>query len=181
MKSLKEWAAVIRALESGDQTVTLRKGGILDAASGFNVESRKFLLFPTWEHQKEAHVRPEFRRHLRDAEANAPRDGFNMITSYAEALAELNVQDDDTAERLSKLHIWSESYVRARAEWMPSKSLKAVFLKVRRIPPIEVPLLPEHGGCRSWLDINANVPEGEPVLEESTLNSQLDTFRCIAH
>ena len=58
MNALKEWATIVNALENGKQTVILRKGGILETSSGFNVESKKFLLFPTWEHQEEKHVKP---------------------------------------------------------------------------------------------------------------------------
>jgi len=50
MNALKEWATVVNALENGDQTVLLRKGGILEDSSGFVVESEKFFLFPTFEH-----------------------------------------------------------------------------------------------------------------------------------
>ena len=35
MNGLKEWATVVKALEYGKQTVILRKGGILETASGF--------------------------------------------------------------------------------------------------------------------------------------------------
>ena len=45
MNGLKEWATVVKALENGKQTVILRKGGILETDSGFNVESKEFLLF----------------------------------------------------------------------------------------------------------------------------------------
>ena len=37
MEGLKEWATVVKALEQGKQTVILRKGGILETASGFNL------------------------------------------------------------------------------------------------------------------------------------------------
>ena len=40
MEGLKEWATVVKALEQGKQTVILRKGGILETASGFNIESK---------------------------------------------------------------------------------------------------------------------------------------------
>nr|AIE90576.1 DUF1802 domain-containing protein [uncultured marine thaumarchaeote AD1000_04_G03] len=45
MNALKEWATVVNALENGDQTVLLRKGGILEDSSGFVVESEKFFYF----------------------------------------------------------------------------------------------------------------------------------------
>ena len=62
MEGLKEWATVVKALEQGKQTVILRKGGILETASGFKIESKKFFLFPTWEHQEPKHVKPESRK-----------------------------------------------------------------------------------------------------------------------
>ena len=37
MNALKEWATVVRALEQGKQTVILRKGGILETASGLSL------------------------------------------------------------------------------------------------------------------------------------------------
>jgi len=53
MNALKEWATVVNALENGDQTVLLRKGGILEDSSGFVVESEKFFLFPTFDIRKQ--------------------------------------------------------------------------------------------------------------------------------
>ena len=70
MNALKEWATVVNALENGDQTVLLRKGGILEDSSGFVVESEKFFLFPTFEHQETKHLKPQFHKHLEDALAS---------------------------------------------------------------------------------------------------------------
>jgi len=53
MNALKEWATVVNALENGDQTVLLRKGGILEDSSGFVVESERFFLFPTLSTKKQ--------------------------------------------------------------------------------------------------------------------------------
>ena len=48
MEGLKEWATVVKALEQGKQTVILRKGGILETASGFNIAvSYTHLTLPT--------------------------------------------------------------------------------------------------------------------------------------
>ena len=86
MYALKEWATVVKALEQGKQTVILRKGGILETASGFNIETKKFFLFPTWEHQEIKHVKQEFHEFLNSVLNKKPREGFNKITSYAEIL-----------------------------------------------------------------------------------------------
>ncbi|MEK0327406.1 MAG: DUF1802 family protein, partial [Nitrosopumilus sp.] len=64
MYALKEWATIVTALENGEQTVILRKGGILETESGFKIEAKKFLLFPTFEHQEEKNLKPQFHNYL---------------------------------------------------------------------------------------------------------------------
>ena len=76
MNGLKEWATVVRALEHGKQTVILRKGGILETASGFKIESKKFLLFPTWEHQEAKHVKSEYHDFLNQTLNQKPKEGY---------------------------------------------------------------------------------------------------------
>ena len=86
MNALKEWATIVKALENGKQTIILRKGGILETASGFEIIAKKFLLFPTWEHQEIKHVKPEYHNLLNQTLDNKPKEGYNTITSIAEVL-----------------------------------------------------------------------------------------------
>lgn len=180
MEALKEWATVVKALESGDQTVILRKGGILETASRFKIESRKFLLFPTFEHQEERHIKPQFQRYLQVVNQK-PREGFNKISSYAEVLAEKDVSSDEVLKELSSFHIWSDSYIQERRNWMPEKPLKAVFLKVYTISQTEIPLKSEYQGCKSWIDINGIFQDGKPALSDSDLNQKLEKFRSVVN
>jgi hypothetical protein len=180
MHALKEWATVVQALEAGEQTVLLRKGGILEAASGFVVESKKFLLFPTFEHQSEANIKPQFHKYLDFVRNNKPSEGSNIITSYAEILAEVDLISAEKIKNMSEFHIWSDQHIKTRVDWMPQKAVKAVFLKTYKIPPINVPIKPEYQGCKSWIDINANLESGKPVLSKLELESRLSRFREIA-
>ncbi len=91
MNALKEWATIINALDNGKQTIVLRKGGILETASGFKIESNRFFLFPTWEHQETKHIKPKFQNFLDNALKNKPKEGFNKINSFAEVLAEKDI------------------------------------------------------------------------------------------
>jgi len=177
VESLKEWATVVKSLEDGVQTVILRKGGILEVASGFKVEARKFLLFPTFEHQNEQNLKPEGIRYLEAVKKEAPPEGFNRITSYAEVLDEKDVSSEEKIKRLSKFHIWSDSYIDERKKWKPEKPMKAIFLRVYNIPPIEIPLKSEYHGCKSWIEINAKIEEGKPALSEDKVNSLLKEFQ----
>lgn len=181
MKSLKEWAAVVSALESGDQTVLLRKGGILEIASGFRIELEKFLLFPTAEHQVYTNIQERFHDHLRQAHARPQKKDHNMITSYAEVLAETDVASRDTLDRLSRFHIWSKTYIDERRMWKEEKPIKAVFLKVYKIPGFYTPLKPEYRGCKSWLDIQTEIPRGEQVLDDAEIKHRMNQFMEIVN
>jgi hypothetical protein len=181
MYGLKEWATVIKALEFGDQTVILRKGGILEVASGFAIESKKFLLFPTYEHQTYENLKVPFHKYLDMAMAQKPNDKQNKITSYAEVLAESDVLSDDKIKQLSQFHIWSDPYIATRRSWMPDKPMKAVFLKVFKVPEFEIPIKSEYQGCKSWIDINANLNSGESVLSKAELDLRLEKFMEIVN
>jgi hypothetical protein len=181
MIALKEWATVIKALESGDQTVLLRKGGILETTSGFKVENKKFALYPTYEHQENTSLKSQFYRYLADVREQKPRESFNRITSYAEVLAENDVSSIQKIEELSKFHIWSDSYMVERMNWMPQNSMTALFLKVYKVTPVEIPILPEYQGCKSWIELNVNIEAGKSVLNEADLEQQLSEFRRIVN
>ncbi|TLX96324.1 MAG: DUF1802 family protein [Thaumarchaeota archaeon] len=181
MKALKEWATVVQALENGNQTVLLRKGGILETASGFKVESEKFALFPTYEHQDNASLKSQYYQYLADARENKPKDGVNKITSFAEVLEERDIVSMEKIEKLSPFHIWSDSYMVERMNWMPEKPMTAIFLKVHKIPATEIPILPEYHGCKSWIELNVNAEAGKTVLSEAELQQKLLEFRRIVN
>ena len=140
MNGLKEWATVVKALEHGKQTVILRKGGILETASGFRVESKKFLLFPTWEHQETKHVKPEYHNFLNETLNCKPKHGYNTITSLAEVLDEKDITSKNVINRLSSFHVWSDEYITERMNWMPKKPIKAIFIRVYKVSQIDIPL-----------------------------------------
>ncbi|MYB30767.1 MAG: DUF1802 family protein [Cenarchaeum sp. SB0663_bin_5] len=173
---LKEWSTVVGALEAGEQLVILRKGGIMETASGFLLESHKFLLYPTWEHQTEQNIRKPFLCHM---QRKRPPPDMNTITSYAQVLYECDVDSDDTIEQLEDFHIWSREYIMSRRAWQPQRPMRAVFLKVFKIDPITIPILSEYSGCKSWLDSDTTCDGGQPVLSDKQIKLQLDKFQSI--
>src|SRR5436309_14463591 len=62
--ALKEWASVCSALEEGRQIILLRKGGILEAIGGFELEYPQFFLFPTYLHQNAQMLKEHERNRL---------------------------------------------------------------------------------------------------------------------
>jgi len=179
MNGLKEWATVVKALEQGKQTVILRKGGILETASGFNIESKKFFLFPTWEHQETKHVKPEFHNFLNDVLGKKPNEGYNKISSYSEVLYEKDIESNEIINQLSSFHVWSDSYIQERRNWMPEKPMKVVFLRTVKIPEFNLPLEPEFSGCKSWVELNSNFQEGKTALRNNEIEEKLQEFKEI--
>jgi len=181
MNGLKEWATVVKALEHGKQTVILRKGGILETASGFRVESKKFLLFPTWEHQETKHVKPEYHNFLNETLNCKPKHGYNTITSLAEVLDEKDITSKNVINRLSSFHVWSDEYITERINWMPKKPIKAIFIRVYKVSQIDIPLEPEFEGCKSWIELNSNQNSGQSVLTDLEIETELKKFREIVN
>ena len=112
------------------------------------------------------------------SDANAPLPGKVCIRSTAEVLRGADV-DAKTAEKLGAFHVWSEEFVRARDKWMPEKPMRAIFLKVNTIKPVEIENISEYSGCRSWLDINIDIKNSMQVLDSAKLASELEKFEDI--
>ncbi|MBT4455102.1 MAG: DUF1802 family protein [Candidatus Nitrosopelagicus sp.] len=179
MDALKEWATVVKALEQGKQTVILRKGGILETASGFNIESKKFFLFPTWEHQETKYVKPKFHEFLTEVLDKKPNADHNKISSYAEVLYEKDVNSSNVIKNLSSFHVWSDSYIQERRNWMPEKPMKTIFLRTVKIPEFDLPLQPEFSGCKSWIELNSKFQEGKSSLRDDEIDEKLQEFKEI--
>lgn len=184
MRALKEWAAAVEAMLDGAQTVTLRKGGILDVPSGFRMSAGDvFALYPTFEHQEAAHIKDGARRYLEGALAGrSAAGGIARMRAYARVEAEADVSSDAAFSALSPMHVWSDSYVASRREWKPDRPVKAAFLRVYRMAGhVEVPDRPEYGGCRSWIDVEGaggGPPGGgAPVLGDGEAAARLAEFR----
>jgi hypothetical protein len=154
MAALKEWAVVCKALEEGRQILLLRKGGIMEYKQGFEVKHNKFLLFPTFEHQSKESIQLDYLGKFVNVLQNAPINGMNKITSYANVVEVIEVNDKTRLQRLEKYHIWNNQYVNIRMNYNPKKSMKIVLLRVYKMnTPIEVAIQPEWAGCTSWIPI----------------------------
>ena len=72
--ALKEWAVTVKALAEGQQILLLRKGGIHEESKDFRVIHPEFLLYPTFEHQREDLLREEYQPDLRAVLAEPRRE-----------------------------------------------------------------------------------------------------------
>lgn len=176
--ALREWAVAVKALEEGRQIVALRKGGIAEETKEFRLESPRFYLFPSFEHQRPELVKPEFSNVVAETRAEWESHPDQVpITSYAEVAGDLEVTDAAALSRLDGLHIWTEDYAEERLRWKRTKPLHVLLLRVFKLEePIVVPLREAYGGCKSWLRLEEELPEPamKPVLDESEFRARIE-------
>jgi len=164
--ALKEWAVAVRALERGDTTLVVRKGGIREKA--FSVPETRFLLLPGYEHQRTNLVKPEFRG-IMDEIPDLTDDGPLRFSSFAEVTGAYEVSEAEDLAALDPSHMWIHEYAESRFKWRPKKPLTVLVLRTYLLSEtVELPFREEYGGCKSWIELLESVSaEGaRPALSD---------------
>lgn len=156
-RALKEWAVLLEAVASGKQSFLLRKGGILESSQGFQLESREFLFFPTWEHQQRDWVRPEF--HALFDRCAPSRDGQVEIR-YLGRTSRIHPAPSDPSALTGAVdsHIWTPEFLEMRYAYRPDLPLYQVELELFRLPDsTRLTVTDGMRGCRSWVELETDV------------------------
>ena len=178
--AFKEWAVVVDALGCGDQTVILRKGGIAEGPGGFRPEHDRFLLFPTLFHQQRERVVPAAQARFDRLVPDLPppdrvRIGFMVMVTECRRVA-----DPLVLPRLEPFHVWRPEVIAERFDWGRAAAITLMLVRVARlVHPVELPLRPEDGGCRSWVELarDVTVDEAVPVLDEAAFDRRSAEIR----
>ena len=197
MLALKEWSIICKALEDGNQTILLRKGGILEYKKGFEISQKSFMLYPTLEHQGAEYLQPKYLQtyHLLSGgnKSEEIQNNTNTLRSIARIEAIQEFHDHEVLPELEKYHIWNEKYVNMRMNYNPKKPMNALLLRVYKLPqPITIDVNPEWAGCKSWIDIDmsekyvnqfGNIPDlfgqSEPVIKDKEFEIIFESFKEI--
>ncbi len=190
-KAFKEWAVVCEALAAGRQVLLLRKGGIHEAKGRFPTEFRRFFLQPTYEHQNTGELKAEAHAELARLAARAPAPNRIRIDGYATVEAVIVARDREQLARLEGQHVWSPSYIDMRLEWKPERPLYLMLLRYYRTSePLELPLRKAYGGCRSFIDLDAEDVPAElaarlarslvPALGDAAFRARVDRILDLA-
>ncbi len=174
--AFKEWAIVVDALGRGEQILILRKGGIREGRAGFQVEHQNFLLFPTLFHQQRESVVPSAQARFDQIAPSWPPADQVRIAFFAEVAHWHHLESIEAARRLRGQHIWRDEVIEQRFDWGKSKSIFALAVRVFRLQPaVELPMLPEYAGCKSWIELANDLETGdaEPVLDDAAFLARL--------
>ena len=178
--ALKEWAVTVQSLARGQQVLLLRKGGIHESGKDFRVIHPEFLLYPTYEHQREDLLKADYRPDLAQLLAESPRSEEITFTHFAKLEELIEVSQQDNVEDLSPHHIWTDEYAQSRLRWKPMLPLSIMLLRVYRMEqPATVPYIPEYGGCTSWVDIIPQINLGDltPSLPDDEFHRRVEEIK----
>jgi len=161
--ALKEWAVICRALETGKQTILLRKGGIAEGQGGFRPEYPRFWLYPTQFHQTAEQVTSDIAPLLSGTAELRTAAGELVLRSLAVVEEVHYLKRLDQALSLAGLHGWSEEVVRQRFAYRQP----GLYLFVLRVLRSELnhPVMEsaEMAGCKSWVELPTTLHVGNPT------------------
>jgi hypothetical protein len=178
--ALKEWAVAVRAISQGDQIMILRKGGIHRDDKNFRIVHSEFLLYPTFEHQREDLVKSPYANDLRSTIDENDVPGLVTLSYFCRVTDKFEVSEEDSLASVSGEHIWSEDYARQRLHWRPKQPLTIALVRAYELQqPQALPVLAEYGGCKSWVELGQSVPLGQlrSVLSDQEYEMKADVVR----
>src|SRR5215218_8206585 len=84
-------------------------------------------------------------------------------------------------DSLSPFHVWTQDYAHKRLKWKRRHPIHVLLLRVHRIPrPVTVRVRDEYHGCRSWVEIDRELPfEGTPVMADEEFDRAAAEIRNI--
>ena len=174
--ALKEWAVLCDALAVGEIVALVRKGGIREQRAGFAVRHDRFLLYPTFFHEKSAELQPRFAARLTDASAHRPPEGIIRIGLVAEVAATWHVRELERLRAIEPFHGMAWPAVVSRFQYRGTNDVRVIAARVLRLPEAhDVPETRRYQGCVSWiaLDEAIDVRGAKAVLTDAELSQRV--------
>lgn len=170
--AFKEWDAVVAALGRGEQTLIVRKGGIAEGKSGFQVKHPRFWLLPTRFH--------EAATKLKSADATVPETAPGSeertevkIEFLADVVQVAWLAEWDQVAKLDPFHGWKAETLRERFDWK-EPGLHAFVVRVHKLAePVVLPWEKAFDGCKSWVELPLDWEERPfaPVLDDAAFQA----------
>ncbi|HVT90417.1 MAG TPA: DUF1802 family protein [Tepidisphaeraceae bacterium] len=181
--ALKEWNVVCQALGTGRQIILLRKGGIHESSSGFELEHVRFLLFPTYLHQNLKMLKPDVQA---DFEPHSSEPARITLSFAAEVTDIIRLKYRSQIDVLDSEHIWTSPLIDMRFNYKPENPLYLLIVRAYRLAQhVTVDNTPEYAGCKSWvpLETQIDVAGATPAMDDMSFKrrqraiaSQLDAL-----
>ena len=178
--ALKEWSVLVDAMARGEIIAMVRKGGIREQRAGFAVRHDRFLLYPTFFHEKAAELAPRFVPLLESAHARRAPEGWIRLEYVAEPVAVWRVEALASLAAIGHEHGLTWAAVEARFRYKNKPGVQVVAVRMRQVAaPVLIPETRRYGGCVSWVELDdaVNVVGADPVLDPAELDSRVGALR----
>ncbi len=151
--ALKEWDAQIQALCQGQTSLLIRKGGIAETSEGFEITNNRFWLYPTFMHQNQTELRPEFMSFLRPDSS----PGTIRIPALAEVQAVWKIHELPKALALESHQALNAAAIERKYNYKNKPWVHAILLKIQTLNPVqEIAETETYAGCVSWVRLEQN-------------------------
>ena len=177
--ALKEWNVVCQALETGRQMILLRKGGIVEAIGGFELEHSQFLLFPTFLHQNITMLKPEAQAGLAQSDSEPEQI---TIRSAAEVTDIIQLKNRAQMDALDARHIWAPPLIDMRFNYRPKNPLYLLIVRAYLLKQtVTVANTPEYAGCKSWVSLTESIDcsKASPAVNDERFMRNRETIRSL--
>jgi hypothetical protein len=174
--ALKEWQVLVDAMGRGDLIAMVRKGGIREQRAGFSVRHERFLLYPTYFHEKPAELAPRFVPSLGDSVEPHGTVRFRYVADVAGVWW---VTDLDRLRAIESHVGLTWAAIESRFNYRNNPGVHVVALKLSELSAhVEVEDKPRYRGCVSWvsLDHPIDVADAKPVLPSGALDARVATL-----
>lgn len=174
--ALKEWAVLVEAMARGDLIAMIRKGGIRENRAGFDVRHDRFLLYPTYFHEKLDELAERFHPTLDAAHADRPPQGMIQLRYVAVVAAVWPVTDLGRLRGIGSEHGLTWGAVESRFRYRDDPRVHVVAVRIAKLPAaVTLPEARRYMGCVSWvkLDEDVDVSGAEPVLDDASFASRM--------
>jgi hypothetical protein len=165
--ALKEWAAVCQAMLTGRQIMLLRKGGVYEAKTGFELENPQFLLFPTYLHQHLKMLKPEAHAGFEPHSAEPERITLSLAGQVTDIIRLTSRQQMNA---IDAEHIWTSPLIDMRFNYRPENPLYLLLVRAYKLPqPVTIDNTPAYAGCKSWVPLENGVELSgvAPVMDDA--------------
>ncbi|MGQ0714584.1 MAG: DUF1802 family protein [Gemmatimonadaceae bacterium] len=178
--ALKEWAVLCDAMARGDIIAMVRKGGIREQRTGFAVRHDRFVLYPTYFHEREAELAPRFREALAGSNAIQPTQGTVRVSLVADVAGVWQVNDLERLRAVDGEHGLAWGAVESRFNYRGNPGVQVVAVRVSRLKnATERPELRRYTGCVSWVELedDVEVSGAQPVLFAAIFDARVAQLR----
>lgn len=179
--ALKEWAVLCDAMARGDIIAMVRKGGIRERRAGFAVRHDRFLLYPTFFHERLDELAPRFRDALTESQRGQPSPGTIRLSLVADVAAVWKVDELERLRAIEREHGLAWNAVESRFNYRGIPEVHVVAVRVSRLrQSVEVPERRRYAGCISWVELDEEIDIAAvvPAIPVDTFDGRLASLHA---